>query len=379
MDIRILWKRSRLINMVSLNKQEYFEKELRARRQKVLDYLFQQGSNTNIAPPHLAQASRSYLMRGGKCLRSFVMLLSCGALGGDEQRAIPAAAAIELYHIWTLVHDDIIDRDDTRRGDKTVHREFEDKALAELMVQGEEAKHYGLSLAILAGDAQHAWAISLLTALYDQDGVSPELVINLIRELETDLITTLLEGETLDVQYACQTIEDMREDLILDMLWKKTGKLYEYCGKAGGLIALNHYDPTDERVQALASFASKCGLAFQLQDDILGIVGNAATLGKPVWSDLLEGKKTLITYHAFQQADERDKKRFLRVLGNKKASMEELEALTRFIIASGSIAYTQEAARSYIREALEKLRIMPPSPYKDLLSLWAETILDRQF
>jgi len=364
--------------MLSLNSREYFEKELRERRQRVLDYLFQQGPMANIAPPHLSQAVNSYLMRGGKCLRSFVLLLSCGAMGGDEQRAIPAGAAIELYHTWTLVHDDIIDRDDTRRGSKTIHREFEDKALTELVYQAEEARHYGLSLAIMAGDAQHAGAISLLTGLYTRFQVSPELVINLVRELETEVINTLLEGETLDVQYACQAIEDMEEDLILDMLWKKTGKLYEYSAKAGGLIALNHYDPADKRVQALASFASKCGLAFQLQDDILGIVGNVATLGKPVWSDLLEGKKTLVTYRVFQQAGRDDRKRFLRILGNKNASREELQALTDFIIASGSIAYAQEIARAYINEALQQLEFLPPSHHRDLLCLWAESTLERQ-
>jgi geranylgeranyl diphosphate synthase type I len=360
-------------------KREYFEKELRERRQKVLDYLFQQGSINNIAPAHLAQAVHSYLMRGGKCLRSFILLLSCGAMGGDEQRAIPAGAAIELYHTWTLVHDDIIDRDETRRGGKTVHREFEDKAFSELVYRAEEAKHYGLSLAILTGDAQHAGAISLLTALYNHFQVSPELVINLIRDLETEVINTLLEGETLDVQYACQAMENMREYLILEMLWKKTGKLYEFCGKAGGSIALNHYAPHDKRVKALANFAGKCGLAFQLQDDILGIVGNETILGKSVWSDLLEGKKTLIIHRAFQQADESERKRFLQVLGNKKAAKEELQAVKNFIIDSGSIAYTQQTAQAYIGEALEELKILPPSHHKDLLCLWAKSILERQF
>jgi geranylgeranyl diphosphate synthase, type I len=366
------------VSMSVLNNREWFEKEQRERREKVLDYLYRQSTGTRIAPPHLAQAVHSYLMRGGKCLRSFVLLLSCGAMGGDEQRAIPAAAAVEIYHTWTLVHDDIIDRDETRRGGKSVHRDFEDKAINEFVYQPEEAKQYGLSLAILAGDAQHAWAISLLTALCNQFQVSSDLVINLIRELETDVINTLLEGETLDVQYACQTAEEMKEDLILEMLWKKTGKLYEYCGRVGGLIALDHYDPTDKRVEALASFTSKCGLAFQLQDDILGIVGNAATLGKPIWSDLLEGKKTLIIYRAFHRAGKDERKRFLQNLGNKNASKDELEALTKFIINSGSITYTQERARAYIKDALQELRIIPESRYRDLLYLWAESILDRQ-
>jgi geranylgeranyl diphosphate synthase type I len=299
-------------------------------------------------------------------------------MGGDELKALPAGAAIEVYHVWTLVHDDIIDQDDTRRGNKTVHRDFADRARVEFCSSPEEANHYGLALGILAGDAQHGWAISLLTDLYVRLQLPPELVLNLIRELETEVITTLLEGETLDVQYSYQGIEDLEEDLILDMLWKKTGKLYEYCGKAGAMIALNHYDPAHRTVRALASFASKCGLAFQLQDDILGLVGNEATIGKPVGSDLLEGKKTIITYHAFLQAEKSIKDKFLKILGNRNASPKELEALTNFIINSGSIAYTQGLAQAYIKEALDELNILPPSPYKKLLSLWAEFILGRQ-
>jgi len=299
-------------------------------------------------------------------------------LGGDESKALPAGAAVEVYHVWTLVHDDIIDRDEIRRGAKTVHKDFTDRAIREFSSSLEEARHYGLTLAILAGDAQHAWAVSLLTELYTRYRLAPELVLNLIRELETEVISTLLEGETLDVQFAYSDIDRLEEGAILDMLWKKTGKLYEYCGKTGGMIALNRYDPSHGQIQALASFASKCGLAFQLQDDILGLIGDEATLGKPVGSDLLEGKKTVLIYHAFQRADRSIRRRFLEYLGNRATPPQELEALTEFIRSSGSIKYVRDLARTYVEEALSDLQVLPPSPYKELLTLWARFILERQ-
>lgn len=105
--------------------------ELAARKQKVYDYLFASEYARGFAPAHLHDAAFSYLKMGGKSLRPAVLMLSCAAVGGDENSAIPAAAGIEVYHTWTLVHDDIIDRDERRRGAPTVHIEFAERGLRE--------------------------------------------------------------------------------------------------------------------------------------------------------------------------------------------------------------------------------------------------------
>src|SRR5690606_36846634 len=113
----------------------------------------------------------SYLHAGGKSLRAAVMMFCCGAVGGDEQTAIPAAAAIELYHTFTLVHDDIIDRDEKRRGVPTVHYDFANRGRDELGFDEKTAQHYGMTIAILAGDLQQGWAASLLPDLHRKYGI----------------------------------------------------------------------------------------------------------------------------------------------------------------------------------------------------------------
>src|SRR5258708_9628629 len=251
-----------------------------------------------FAPQHIKDAAVSYLKLGGKSLRPAVLLLSCGAVGGDEDIAIPAAAGIEVYHTWTLVHDDIIDRDDRRRGAPTVHVEFAERGAKELGFKGAEAEHYGHVIGILAGDVQQSWSYMLIRELYTKYGVNPALVLNLVGELATNVQLMLVEGETLDVQYAKRAVVALSEDLVVEMLLKKTGALYEFAERAGATIGLDDATGTSPLIADIAEFCSRCGTAFQLQDDILGVIGQTAQTGKPVGADIREGKKTVIVDHA---------------------------------------------------------------------------------
>lgn len=357
--------------------RERFEMERAERSRRVLRYIQEGEYLQRFRPPHLQEATLSYVRRGGKSLRAMVLLLSCGAVGGEEERALPAAAAVELYHLWTLVHDDIIDRDDLRRNGPTVHHDFYRRAVQELSYPEEEARHYGLSIAILAGDLQHSWALAFLTELHRNLGVDSEVVLYLIRELETRVISTLLEGETLDFQFAAVPFQQLDPERILDMLWKKTGNLLGFCGLAGALIGLNRPEPENKRVRALASFAGKCGIAFQLQDDLLGAIGDPSKLGKPVGSDILEGKKTLIAYHTFHRLDGAGKRQFERIFGSRQATPAELEEVVNYFRETGALNDVRSLARSYLEEALELLQPLPPSHYKDLLALWADSMLNR--
>ncbi|HLA44731.1 MAG TPA: polyprenyl synthetase family protein, partial [Aggregatilineales bacterium] len=153
------------------------------RKTKINGYLFDDKHRIDFLHPHLRDAVYSYLKAGGKSLRPAVLLFSCGAVGGDENLAIPAAAAVELYHTWTLVHDDIIDRDEKRRGKPTVHAEFRDRGTNEFSFSDSQAQHYGLAIAILAGDMQQGWCTALLTNLSREGNVPPELTLNLVYDL----------------------------------------------------------------------------------------------------------------------------------------------------------------------------------------------------
>jgi geranylgeranyl diphosphate synthase type I len=236
---------------------------------------------------------------------------------------------------------------------------------------------YGTSIAILAGDVQQGWSVSLLSELTER-GVDPGVVLHLVRMMETDVVLTLLSGQVFDVQYSKAPIESLSEDKILGMLWRKTGALYEFAGSAGAMIGLSTTDTRNELVRSISQFTGRCGTAFQLQDDILGVVGDTKKLGKTVGSDIREGKRTLIVYHAFTHADEAQKRRMSGILGNENASAEETSEVVDILSELGSIEYTRALADSYIKEAKDRIETIPGSKYKDLLLAWAEYMVKRE-
>jgi geranylgeranyl diphosphate synthase, type I len=352
--------------------------ELATRKQRVYDYIFHSEYAAKFAPPHIRDAAFSYLRLGGKSLRPAVLLLSCGAVGGDESVAIPAAAGIEIYHTWTLVHDDIIDRDDRRRGAPTVHVEFAERGAKEFGFKGAEAEHYGHVIGILAGDVQQSWSYMMFHEMHTRYGVDPALVLNLVGELATHVQLMLVEGETLDVQYAKREVVALSEELVIEMLRKKTGVLYEFAGRAGATIGLNDATGKSPLIHDIAEFCSRCGTAFQLQDDILGVIGNTEQTGKPVGADIREGKKTLIVYHALLNASDAQKRELFSAIGNLNATPEQVAEATRLLCDLGGIEYTQQLATRMVEEALAHLEHVPPSAYKDLLYQWAEYLTGRQ-
>ncbi|MFQ5884235.1 MAG: polyprenyl synthetase family protein, partial [Thermoplasmata archaeon] len=331
-------------------------------------------------PKHIHDAVYSLIGLGGKSLRPMVLLFSCGAVGGNEEEAIPAAVAIEVYHTWTLVHDDIIDRDEKRRRGLTVHEEFYRRARDELDYEEDYARHYGMSVAMLAGDVQQGWAISLLCELTSKHHTDPNVTLYLIHDLESYVMNALVDGETEDVQYSQLPVESLTEDKIVEMLKKKTGVMYEFAGRAGAMIGLNSANPTNALVRAISQFTCECGTAFQLQDDILGVLGSEDKLGKPVGSDIREGKRTTIVHYAFSQADDRQKKRLLEILGNRHATEEEVREATEMLIELGGVRHTREMAREIIeKRAMRHLDVVPESEYKNLLLAWAEYMIRRDF
>jgi geranylgeranyl diphosphate synthase type I len=353
--------------------------ELEKREKWVTAYLNSEEFKNWFHPDHLREAVYSYVNRAGKRLRPAVLLLACGAVGGKEEKAIPAAAAVEMFHTWSLVHDDLIDNDEKRRGGYTVHTQCSMIAKEEMDYTDHQAKEYGRNIAVLTGDVQQGWAVSLLCDLSLKGNVDPRVTIALIRVLESYVLNTLVSGETLDVLFAKQPIESLKPEQIMDMLWRKTGALYEYSAKAGAMIGLNTTETNEEKVLALSNFTSKCGTAFQLQDDILGIVGNEKQLGKPVGSDIREGKRTTIIYYAFKNASAQQKARLASVLGNGKATSLEIDEATQLLVQLGGIAETKRVARQIIEEARTELEVLPESSYKELLLAWADFMISRDF
>lgn len=344
------------------------------------EYILRPEYVDRFSPDDMREAVTCYFKAGGKRLRPAVLLFCCGAVGGEESKAVSAAAAVEIFHTWTLVHDDIIDRDPTRRGAPTVHRLFADKpSTLKHFGEGGEARHYGLSVAVLAGDVQHGWGISLMTELTRKYGIDPLVTLTLINELDTRVLCTLVDGEMHDVLYSQIPMSRLSTDEVENMLWKKTGALFEFCAAAGAAIGLNTPDLQHPLVRALADFCGTCGSAFQLQDDILGITGNEKSLGKPVGSDIREGKRTTILLHAWRSASDSQRRMLADVIGNPDAAPEQVQEVTDLFVRLGSISFTADLARGHVEKALVYLEQVPASEYRELLADWAQLMIDREF
>ena len=354
-----------------------FAAALAERRRWVNDYLMDWPGSDAFRPADIHEGLFSYVRHAGKGMRPCLLLLSCGALGGDESQAIPAAAAVEIYHIWTLVHDDIIDRDVTRRGHPTVHAEYERRAREERSLEGAEAAHYGTAVAILSGDLQQSWAFALLTDLAAR-GVDSATVLRLVRRMATELTPQLLEGEMLDVQFSHSDPASLTEEDVVAMLSKKTAALIEYAAWAGATIGLAGRDDSNGFAEKLGRFAYLCGTAFQMQDDILGLTADETLLGKPVGSDLREGKRTLVLYRALAAASPANRARLLSVIGRPDATAGEVRGALEVIAETRAIEEISHVANEYVNRAVELLGHLPNSPYRTLLEQFAAFVVARR-
>lgn len=284
----------------------------------------------------------------GKRIRPMLTLLCCEACGGRVEDALPAAAAIELLHNFSLIHDDIEDRDELRRGRPTLW------------------KIWGEAKAINAGDAMFALAhIALENAL--ERGAPAERVLRALRVFdETCLALTL--GQHMDIEFEQRA--DVTAADYLAMIEGKTAALIRAACEIGAIMA----GAADEPIARLGEFGRWLGIAFQLQDDVLGIWGNPALTGKQD-SDLAHGKKTLPVLHAADQ-DQQVRERYLRRRPTDPVELAEIRAL---IEARGGRAYAEQAARDAHSQSLAALdAAQVNNPAGLMLRALAESLLGRE-
>ncbi len=330
-----------------------------------------------LKPKEIADGALLYFRRGGKRLRPALVRLFAGAYGGKEKEtaSLPAACASELFHNWTLIHDDIIDCDLTRRGGPSVHAYIADAFGS--VASEKNAAEYGTDAAILAGDALHAMSTRALTLL-PQYGVDPAIALKLIQLMDGETVDRLICGEALDTRFGLLPLPVSEEDAV-EMILGKTGALFAFCSQAGAMIGLNTADEKDPRVTAAARFSFDCGLAFQLQDDVLGILSDEKTLGKPVGSDIREGKNTLIKQYAEAHATPAQKAILDRAMGNRGATEKELEDAKKVLVESGGVSYAERLAAQAIGRAQKAMEEIPENEYKELIRAWADMMLKRSY
>lgn len=325
----------------------------------------------------LRDASFAYLFRGGKRLRPLLVFLSAGAAGNETLRVDDLALAVEVFHTWTLIHDDLIDHDALRRGGPTVHVDYRDKLLARTPAAGERAADYGRALAILAGDYLQGLAVRLVLGGVGE-GVPWRTVHRAADMMQRELLRDLVEGEMWDVTFTIRPVLSVTHEELIGMYRRKSASLLGYCARAASMFACGSTDGTDDLSATLGEFAERCGIAFQIQDDVLGVVGDEAKLGKPVGSDIREGKRTTILRAAYERASAADRRTLDDIVGRREASPAEVEHVRGILEATGGVHEARREAEEIVRGALVTLESVPPSVYRDRLADWARLLVSRE-
>ena len=324
-----------------------------------------------VKPDFLAQAMRAYPEVGGKRLRPAIMLWSVAAAGGEVEKAVPAAAALEVFHNWTLVHDDIIDDDLVRRNLPTAH-----VVLSQAMDLPENRrKKFGCDMAILAGDLMQAWAFDFI----DQTGCSADVKLKLARELRDYGYLKLVSGEAVDVAMSYRDAGEVTVEEMFEMQAGKTGALLHYAARAGWMIGKGYPEAWDEpEAVALGRFGDDLALAFQLRDDYLGVFGKLEEFGKPIGSDLQEGKATLLLIHALKNLDADGAEKLRKLLYLEKYTASDIENARELFQQAGSVKNMLDAIEKYSAGAVEALKLLPASSGRTLLEELANYLINRE-
>jgi geranylgeranyl diphosphate synthase type I len=304
----------------------------------------------NEVDPHsLKDASAHLLEAGGKMIRPALTILAAEAVGGNVKSALKTAAAVELIHTFSLIHDDIMDRDEKRRGKPSVH-----------MVWGDP-------MAILAGDTLFSKAFETLLWT-EEDGVDSHLVLGALQTM-ADGCVKICEGQAMDMGFAGKL--DVTEDEYMQMIYKKTAALISAATRSGAILG----GGSQEQVEALSEYGRLIGLAFQIHDDYLDVVSDEENLGKPVGSDIAEGKMTLLVVHTLNQASPADKDELLGIL--EEDGDENVPRAIEIFEKYGSIEYAHNIALSNVAQAKNLLQVLDNSPARKALELMADFVLER--
>ncbi len=288
---------------------------------------------------------REFTLRGGKRFRAVLVLGGYFlATGRDPHPALPAAAALEHFQSWMLIHDDIIDHSETRRGGPTVHRAL---ARAHAAAGGEgSSDDYGEGIAITLGDLEEP---STVEALLGSDAAPGARLAALGEYVRMTRLTAY--GQLLDIRNGTLPPSRVREADVLEVHRLKSA-VYTVVSPLRIGAVLGGTAP--ERLGDLEAFGTDAGIAFQLRDDVLGAGFDADDAGKSA-NDLVEGKRTLLVVRAWARGSAADRARLERVLGHPRATPAEVDRARDTIRSTGSLAYSERRIRALTRRALTRL------------------------
>ena len=291
--------------------------------------------------PELTEMCQYVISSGGKRLRPALCIMSYGAVGGkDMMKPVKVGAAFEIIHSATLVHDDINDQGEIRRGRKTLHKE------------------YTVSKAIIAGDYMFAMGFRLLAA------EAPQIVDYIV-----DASASMGAGEF--VQKDFEHASSVTEDDYIEIITGKTAKLFEASSKSGAAVA----NADGAMLEALGNFSHYIGLAFQIVDDTLDVTGDPHNTGKAVGTDLIEGKPTLPVIYAMQDPDKGP--RLIELFEKADVTTDDVAEALELIRSTDSVDRCLSKAREYLDEAVGYMDSVTDYIYKDALLDLASYIVRR--
>jgi geranylgeranyl diphosphate synthase type II len=296
-------------------------------------------------PVSLYEPGAYILNSGGKRLRPLLVLLSAKAVGGSFKNAYNAAAAVEMLHNFTLVHDDIMDNADKRRGRLTLH------------------KKYDHNTAILAGDSLLSVAYEYL--LKDCNGSAKELISSF-----THGLIEVCEGQSMDTDFESRKNVSLSE--YITMIKKKTAAMAEMCCRIGALLGGGSKD----QVTALGNYGLNLGIAFQIQDDLLDISADEKKFGKTIGGDLVEGKKTFLFLEALEKSKGEDRRRLLKVIERKGIRSNQIIIYKQLYEKLGVLDDARNEIRHYTNKALKSLKLLDKEKRKIFIWL-ADSLINR--
>lgn len=301
-------------------------------------------------PAGLYEPITYVLEAGGKRLRPLLTLIAAEMYGTEWQKVLPAALAIEVFHNFTLMHDDVMDKAPIRRGKPTVH------------------VRWNTNTAILSGD-------QMLIEAYKQLAQLPADKLPRVLQMFNEMATGICEGQQYDVDF--ETATKVTIDDYIHMIRLKTSVLLATALKTGAYMA----DAPEEEQELLYDYGINIGLAFQLQDDILDVYGNPTTFGKAVGGDIIENKKTYMYLTALQQADDATLRELQRWFDNKEEHQpqEKIEAVRAIYTQLGIKEICEEVMRKYTEQSfaiLDKIKL--PAEKKLILRELGEHLLARK-
>ena len=286
------------------------------------------------------------LASGGKRIRPTLALIASALFGGKEEEVLPAALALEVFHNFTLLHDDVMDRAQVRRGRPTVHVKWNDNT------------------AILSGDQMLIEAYRLLSKV-------PADKLPQVLTWFNDMATGICEGQQYDVDF--EQMSDVRIADYMKMIALKTSVLLAYALKIGAYIA----GATDAQQEALYQFGLHIGLAFQMQDDILDVYGDPKTFGKAIGGDICCNKKTFLLLTAMNTADAASKAELEQWLRTTDRDQEKIAAVTAIYNRLGVREAAEAVMEEHTATAMEQLDKLPQNAATDRLRALAEKLVTR--